>query len=303
MTNPFGIGDLSSLGLPGANPMQATGLLDTMELVRKAWSSFSLPPAMAPTIDPEEIERRIAELKAVEQWLVMNLTMLRGTIQALEIQRNTLAAMQAFGLAGRQATPGAMGETRASAPAPPERAPFERAPPAATAATGEMWPASALAQQQAQAQAAEAAARTSYVPPPPAGQGTMSGGPQGGSAPEGPSPAVSSGAAVPGQPAINPAAWWDMLQKQFSQVASTALANMPSAVLPGTEAGGGAGTGTRAGTGARGRSRSTTTAGARQAPDARGAKGAKAGSTARSNAGRAGSEPGARSARGRKTPS
>ena len=98
MNNPFGIGDPSSMGLPGGNPMQAAGLSEMMDLVRRTWASFSLPPSIAPTVDPNEIERRITELKAVEQWLVMNLTMLRGTIQALEIQRSTLAAlMTAFG--------------------------------------------------------------------------------------------------------------------------------------------------------------------------------------------------------------
>ncbi|TXL64212.1 PhaM family polyhydroxyalkanoate granule multifunctional regulatory protein [Zeimonas arvi] len=100
MTTPFGIGDLSAMGLPGGNPLQGAGILETMDLVRKAWAAFSLPPNMAPTMDPDEVARRVSELKAVEQWLTMNLGMLRGTIQALEIQQGTLAALRAFGVAG-----------------------------------------------------------------------------------------------------------------------------------------------------------------------------------------------------------
>ena len=100
MTHPFGFGDFASMGVPGGNPLQGAGLAETMELVRKAWGSFALPPNMAPTVDPDEIARRIAELRAVEQWLVMNLTMLRGSIQALEIQQTTLATLRAFGVTG-----------------------------------------------------------------------------------------------------------------------------------------------------------------------------------------------------------
>lgn len=46
--------------------------------------------------DLKEMDKRIAELKAVEQWLGLNLTMLKTTIQGLEIQRGTLAALQSF---------------------------------------------------------------------------------------------------------------------------------------------------------------------------------------------------------------
>ena len=43
----------------------------------------------------EEIDGHAADLKAVEGWLQMNLGMLQTTIQGLEMQRSTLAAMQA----------------------------------------------------------------------------------------------------------------------------------------------------------------------------------------------------------------
>lgn len=48
-------------------------------------------------IDLKEMDKRISELKAVEQWLSLNLNLLKTTIQGLEVQRGTLAAIQSFG--------------------------------------------------------------------------------------------------------------------------------------------------------------------------------------------------------------
>jgi hypothetical protein len=69
---------------------------DPFEFLKNLWGPMSLPPAgmMIPTLIPDEVERRIAELKSVENWLNMNLSVLRMTIQALEMQRAGLTAMQ-----------------------------------------------------------------------------------------------------------------------------------------------------------------------------------------------------------------
>jgi hypothetical protein len=55
-----------------------------------------LPSMMTPTLDVEELDRRIADLRAVEQWLDLNLSMLRTNIQAMEVQRNTIATLKSF---------------------------------------------------------------------------------------------------------------------------------------------------------------------------------------------------------------
>jgi hypothetical protein len=69
---------------------------DPFEFLKRLWAPMGLPmAALAPTLKVDEIERRIAELKSVENWLNMNLAALRMTIQGLEMQRATLAAMQA----------------------------------------------------------------------------------------------------------------------------------------------------------------------------------------------------------------
>lgn len=49
---------------------------------------------VAPTLNLEELEKRIAELKAVRFWLDQNSTALAATIQALEVQKMTLATLK-----------------------------------------------------------------------------------------------------------------------------------------------------------------------------------------------------------------
>lgn len=71
---------------------------DPMEFLKNMWSSMGVPiPGMVtPTLDTDELEKRIKDLKAVEGWLKTNLGMLQMTIQGMEMQRTTLAAMQAI---------------------------------------------------------------------------------------------------------------------------------------------------------------------------------------------------------------
>jgi hypothetical protein len=49
---------------------------------------------VAPTLDVGELEKRISELKAVHFWLEQNSKALAATIQALEVQKMTLATLQ-----------------------------------------------------------------------------------------------------------------------------------------------------------------------------------------------------------------
>jgi hypothetical protein len=69
---------------------------DPFEMFRRLWGPLGVPiPGMAvPTFDPQEVEKRIQELKSVEAWLQMNLNMLKFSIQGLELQRSALQAMQ-----------------------------------------------------------------------------------------------------------------------------------------------------------------------------------------------------------------
>ncbi len=82
---------------------------DPMEFLRSVWGKmpFPVPGFVTPTLDVGELDKRIADLKAVEGWLRMNLGMLQTSIQGLEVQRATLATMQAMaaGAAGHHPPP------------------------------------------------------------------------------------------------------------------------------------------------------------------------------------------------------
>jgi len=49
---------------------------------------------VAPTLNVEELDKRIEELKAVQFWLDQNATALKATIKALEVQKMTLATLK-----------------------------------------------------------------------------------------------------------------------------------------------------------------------------------------------------------------
>jgi hypothetical protein len=80
-----------------------------------------LPSMLMPTFDPNELEKRINDLKTVEHWLDMNRALLHSTIQTLEMQRNAIIAMRAMA----QGAPSASATQGLGAAAPtgaPERA-------------------------------------------------------------------------------------------------------------------------------------------------------------------------------------
>jgi hypothetical protein len=54
----------------------------------------SLGNWVAPTLNVEDVDKRIGELKAVLFWLDQNATALKATIQALEVQKMTLATLK-----------------------------------------------------------------------------------------------------------------------------------------------------------------------------------------------------------------
>jgi len=128
-SNPF---DPRFSGFAGFGSM-----MEQMDAFKRLWSSMDGSSRLVPTLDVEELDKRITDLKAVEQWLNLNLSMLRGSIQALEIQRGTLEAVKAFGTAF-QSAPGWPGSAFGSGAAFGSGSPFEPTPkpvsPSSTAA-------------------------------------------------------------------------------------------------------------------------------------------------------------------------
>jgi hypothetical protein len=120
-------------------------------------ASAGAPPAMpglgqlggwvAPTLNVEELDKRITELKAVQFWLDQNASALKATIQALEVQKMTLVALQGMNVnmnemaqafTARMPGAAAAAPTPAPAPAPkPAPSPTAAAPTAAEAAAPE----------------------------------------------------------------------------------------------------------------------------------------------------------------------
>jgi hypothetical protein len=90
---------------------------DPLDFIKNMWSNmgFTLPGMVTPTLDTDELDKRITDLKTVEGWLKTNLGLLQMTIQGLEMQRATLAAMRA------------MSETATASAAEPTQNPFANA--------------------------------------------------------------------------------------------------------------------------------------------------------------------------------
>jgi len=79
---------------------------DPLEFVRGMLSNmgFNLPGMVTPTLDVDELDKRIADMRAVEGWLKMNLNMLQISIQGLDMQRATLAAVKAMSQQARESS-------------------------------------------------------------------------------------------------------------------------------------------------------------------------------------------------------
>lgn len=136
---------------------------DPLNFMRSMWGNmgFSLPGMVAPTFDLEELDKRIKDLKAVEGWLRMNLSMLQMTIQGLEMQRTTVSAVQTM---GKMASDAAKSMTpEAAAPeAPPQPHFFQGVtdPGKSSLSDAAMWPWQMMQQMREQMQQhAEAAAQ------------------------------------------------------------------------------------------------------------------------------------------------
>ena len=129
---------------------------DPMNFVKNMWGNmgFSLPGMVTPTFDVEEIEKKVKDMKAVEGWLKMNLSMLQMTIQSLEMQCATLNAVRTMGdMASNVGKHEAPASPAASFFAPPPQPPVDGADTLGPAA---MWPWSLMQQMQEQMQQAAA---------------------------------------------------------------------------------------------------------------------------------------------------
>ena len=70
---------------------------DWLEFMQKMWNPLSFPvPGMGmPTVNIEEIEKKIGELRTVETWLTMNIGFIQMTVKTLEMQKAALESIAA----------------------------------------------------------------------------------------------------------------------------------------------------------------------------------------------------------------
>jgi len=81
MWNPFG------MPVPGFAPTASPGTM-------QPGMPFPNPEAMFATLDPAEIDKKIAELKVIENWLSMTQNLMQMSIKTLELQKASLEALR-----------------------------------------------------------------------------------------------------------------------------------------------------------------------------------------------------------------
>ena len=108
----------------------------------------SLSNWIAPTLNVEDLQKRIDELKTVQFWLEQNSKAIGATVQALEVQKMTLSTLRGMNFSmgeladALQLKPGAASTATPAAspaadpPAPPARKPARRKPATGQAAEG-----------------------------------------------------------------------------------------------------------------------------------------------------------------------
>ena len=120
-----GAGDLARM-VPGFDFLQS--------LIKGAGAAVpGMGQWIAPTLDPEELDKRISELRTVQFWLEQNARLLATTIQALEVQRMTLSTLQTMNLP--LADLSEVLRIKTPAAPPPAPAPAPRPAPEAAAPT------------------------------------------------------------------------------------------------------------------------------------------------------------------------
>jgi hypothetical protein len=267
--NPFNPFMMPNFG-QGASESATNPLIASMEMMRHAMAGMSAQTPgdgsgngmgaglnFAQALNPEDIERRISELKVVENWLKLNLSMLTSTIQGLEVQLATIQTLKSFAAMGAQANEAtqnmqkswsenvgsdnvagnAKGSTsgRASAAANSKhsnqpidgQSPLEAVlgmQPSAQGAAQAQVQAQALAQAQAHAHALAQAEQARQLAQDTAARSAASeplNSPGVGASKGKANDSSQNDATTTQAAAIPPAgqAWWNMLEKQFSQIA------------------------------------------------------------------------------------
>ena len=154
---------------------------------------------VAPTISVEELEKRVEELKAVQFWLEQNSRALAATIQALEVQKMTLATLK-----GMNFSMGDVASAFKLKPADTVMSGVQKAADTVSGAAGAV--AGAAARVTGRAAAEEAPDETDAEP-----------------ASAAKAQPKAKGKAAGESAVVDPMQWWGALTSQFQQIAANAM--------------------------------------------------------------------------------
>jgi hypothetical protein len=155
----------------------------------------SLSSWVAPTLNLDELQKRIDELKAVHFWLDQNSRALSATVQALELQKMTLATLKGMNFN--------MAEVANALTLKAGDNPFAKSDEASTS----------------NASAGEAAKSAASPPAEPEGTKPRKSGKAGASA----QAAGDSGEQGASSGLVDPLQWWGALTQQFQEIATAAM--------------------------------------------------------------------------------
>ena len=156
-------------------------------------TSSAAPGWVAPTLDPEELEKRIQELKTVQFWLEQNSKAVGATIQALEVQRMTLNTLKGMNMSFNDLADSLKAK-------PQEAAAAEPAKPKYTFTQAEPVQAEPEPEEEVE--------------------------PEHEAEPEAPKAAKSRSKKAAAAPGVDPAHWWGALTDQFQHIATHAMNDM-----------------------------------------------------------------------------
>ena len=173
---------------PGFDFSQFVPGFDFLKNLQSQGAAAGMGPSawVAPTLDPQELEKRIQELKAVQFWLNQNTQAIAATIQALEVQRMTLKTLQDMNMS--------MGDLAESLKAKPSA-----------------WPTGA-------SMFAANAPKAAEEKPAPS--------PKKATAPRAAAKGTSASSKPAAGAAIDPSQWWGALTQQFQGIAQKTMSDM-----------------------------------------------------------------------------
>ena len=182
---------------------------DFLKKLSGTGAATGLPSAsswIAPTLDPDELDKRIQELKTVHFWLDQNTKAVSATIQALEVQKMTLATLRGMNMS--------MTELAESLKIQPDSLTSVFTRPEASTSSAATSPAATQASTPMSAPDAPAPAKAKARPakkPSPSKKAAAT-------------PDNPQAAAAPG--GVDPMAWWGSLTQQFQHIANQAVQDL-----------------------------------------------------------------------------